>query len=407
MTTSMRQASRTRPSVRSRLEAPGVSGWLFTGLALGTAILLFLLHALRPLLMPLVLAAAIAVVIAPLAERLAGRMPRAAAAALCCLTVLLTAAACGFVLVAGLRGQLQSITAALNVGWERAEQLARDLGLAAGQAEDLRQTFADALPTLVTELLTGLAGGVAVLIELVVGLALGLYLVFFMLKDTGQMTSATVRALPLPAEVGREAVDRAAGIIRRYFLGMTLIAVMNTVLIVTAALILGVPAIGVIALATFLGAYIPYAGAFVSGAFTVLIALGSGGVSAALWMLLVVLLANGTLQNLLAPFVFGAALRIHPMVVLLVTVLAGIVAGLAGVMLAVPVTALALDLARLARKYKEQTYAEQMATEQMATEQTSTPTHDEQTHDEQISDDRQRHNEPVTPRGGRDDGARG
>ncbi|GAA2207703.1 hypothetical protein GCM10009850_031610 [Nonomuraea monospora] len=404
--------------MRSRLEAPGVSGWLFTGLALGTAILLFLLHVLRPLLMPLVLAAAIAVVIAPLAERLTGRMPRAAAAALCCLTVLLTAAVCGFVLVAGLRGQLQSITAALNVGWQRAEQLARDLGLAAGQAEDLRQTFADALPTLVTELLTGLAGGVAVLIELVVGLALGLYLVFFMLKDTVLMTSATVRALPLPAEVGSEAVGRAAGIIRRYFLGMTLIAVMNTVLIVAAAMILGVPAIGVIALATFLGAYIPYAGAFVSGAFTVLIALGSGGVSAALWMLLVVVLANGTLQNLLAPFVFGAALRIHPMVVLLVTVLAGIVAGLAGVMLAVPVTALALDLGRLARKYKARTYAEQTSTEQTSTEQTSTEqtsteqtfdeqADDERTYDEQISDDRQRHNEPVTPRGGRDDGARG
>ncbi|UBU09534.1 AI-2E family transporter [Nonomuraea gerenzanensis] len=387
----MRQTSHSRPSVRSRLEAPGVAGWLFTGLALGVVVLLFVLQVLRPLLLPLLLAAAIAVVIAPLADRLtARRMPRPAAAALCCLAVLVTAALCGVVLVVGLRGQLQSIGAALDVAWARAEQLARDLGMAAEQAGDLRQTFSEALPTLVTQLLSGLAGGVAALVELVVGLALGLYLVFFMLKDTGLMTSATVRFLPVPADVGREAVVRAAGIIRRYFLGMTLIALMNTVLIVGAALILGVPALGVIALATFLGAYIPYAGAFVSGAFTVLIALGSGGVSTALWMLLVVLLANGTLQNLLAPFVFGAALRIHPMVVLLVTVLAGILAGLAGVMLAVPVTALALDLARLIKKHDLRERDDHHRLDDQR--------HDDQRHGDQRHGD-QRQDEPVTPEG--------
>nr|SBO97952.1 putative integral membrane protein [Nonomuraea gerenzanensis] len=368
-----------------------MAGWLFTGLALGVVVLLFVLQVLRPLLLPLLLAAAIAVVIAPLADRLtARRMPRPAAAALCCLAVLVTAALCGVVLVVGLRGQLQSIGAALDVAWARAEQLARDLGMAAEQAGDLRQTFSEALPTLVTQLLSGLAGGVAALVELVVGLALGLYLVFFMLKDTGLMTSATVRFLPVPADVGREAVVRAAGIIRRYFLGMTLIALMNTVLIVGAALILGVPALGVIALATFLGAYIPYAGAFVSGAFTVLIALGSGGVSTALWMLLVVLLANGTLQNLLAPFVFGAALRIHPMVVLLVTVLAGILAGLAGVMLAVPVTALALDLARLIKKHDLRERDDHHRLDDQR--------HDDQRHGDQRHGD-QRQDEPVTPEG--------
>ena len=60
---------------------------------------------------------------------------------------------------------------------------------------------------------------------------------------------------------------------------MTIIAAFNAVLIGGAALILGVPLAGTIAVVTFVGAYVPFVGAWVAGGFAVLIALGAGSTS--------------------------------------------------------------------------------------------------------------------------------
>ena len=49
---------------------------------------------------------------------------------------------------------------------------------------------------------------------------------------------------------------------------------------------------------TFITAYIPYIGAFVAGAFAVVVALGAQGTTTALIMLVIVILANGLLQNI-------------------------------------------------------------------------------------------------------------
>ena len=76
-------------------------------------------------------------------------------------------------------------------------------------------------------------------------------------------------------------------------------------------LILGVPLAGTIGVVTFITAYVPYIGAFVAGAFAVMIALGAEGTSTALIMLVIVLLANGLLQNILQPFAMGAALDLQ------------------------------------------------------------------------------------------------
>ena len=52
------------------------------------------------------------------------------------------------------------------------------------------------------------------------------------------------------------------GSLRGYFLGVTIVAAFNAVVVTIGALILGVPLIGTIAAVTFIGAYIPYLGAW-------------------------------------------------------------------------------------------------------------------------------------------------
>ena len=68
------------------------------------------------------------------------------------------------------------------------------------------------------------------------------------------------------------------------------------------------PLAGTIAVVTFVGAYVPFVGAWVAGAFAVLIALGTEGTDAAVVMAVVALLANGVLQQMIQPFVMGATL---------------------------------------------------------------------------------------------------
>ncbi len=67
-------------------------------------------------------------------------------------------------------------------------------------------------------------------------------------------------------------------------------------------------------------------------------------------MVVVQLLANGILQQMVQPFAMGAALGIHPLAVLIVTIAGGALFGTLGLILAAPLTAaltrISADLAR-------------------------------------------------------------
>ena len=126
---------------------------------------------------------------------------------------------------------------------------------------------------------------------------------------------------PLP--VARTVTGDVVESMRRYFLGVTIVAAFNGVVVGLGALVLGVPLAGTIAVVTFVTAYIPFIGAFVAGAFAVVLALGAKGAGIALVMLVIVLLANGLLQNIVQPIAFGATLNLHPLVTLVVTIGAG------------------------------------------------------------------------------------
>ena len=63
-------------------------------------------------------------------------------------------------------------------------------------------------------------------------------------------------------------------------------------------------------------------------------------------MLVVVLLANGLLQNIVQPVAFGATLDLNPLVVLIVTIGAGGLFGMVGLVLGAPLTSAAVHIAR-------------------------------------------------------------
>jgi predicted PurR-regulated permease PerM len=154
----------------------------------------------------------------------------------------------------------------------------------------------------------------------------------------------------LPVELAHLITGNVMVAMRKYFLGVTMVAAFNAAVVGIGALILDVPLAGTIAIVTFVTAYIPYIGAFISGAFAVLLALGSQDTHTAVIMLVIVILANGLLQNLFQPLAYGAALQLNPLAVLIVTIAAGALFGMIGMIVAAPLLSAATHVAKEIRR---------------------------------------------------------
>jgi predicted PurR-regulated permease PerM len=61
-------------------------------------------------------------------------------------------------------------------------------------------------------------------------------------------------------------------------------------------------------------------------------------------MAVIVLLANGALQQIVQPIAMGAALGIHPLAVLIVTIAAGALLGIVGMVIAAPLLSAAVRI---------------------------------------------------------------
>ena len=252
-----------------------------------------------------------------------------------------------WMVVAGLVGEGREILGQIRAGLEEAGSLP---GMGELDTERAVRTLAQLVQNLVAGLLSGL-GSVTVLI---VGIVTGLFILLFLMKDWRLVVDGTARqiavVLGVPDRVGRQIVSDTVHSFRGYASGLTIVGLMNGVVVGLGAVLLGVPLAGPIAIVTFVTSYIPFFGAFFAGAFAVLVALGAKGLSVALAMLAITLLANNTLQNLLEPVAFGRTLRLHPLTVLLVTTAGTLLFGVLGATLAAPVTAVALRTIGLLRE---------------------------------------------------------
>ena len=90
---------------------------------------------------------------------------------------------------------------------------------------------------------------------------------------------------------------------------------------------------------TFAAAFFPIVGAIVAGIVAVMVTFVSSGFTPALIILIIVVLVQQFDTDLLAPIIYGRAVRLHPVVVLVVLTAGGTVAGIAGAFVAVPITA--------------------------------------------------------------------
>jgi predicted PurR-regulated permease PerM len=105
---------------------------------------------------------------------------------------------------------------------------------------------------------------------------------------------------------------------------------------------------------TFVAAFFPIVGAVVAGGAAVLVALVANGTAAALVLLIVIIVVQQLEGNVFYPVVIGPRLALHPVAILLSLAAGGVVAGLAGAFLAVPLMAV---LGRTLEFMREQGHA--------------------------------------------------
>jgi predicted PurR-regulated permease PerM len=326
------------PGLLSRVPRLGVWAWSFVGFVVASVIVAIALGAVSEIVLPMTFAAVLAVVFRPLVGTLQRRgLKPTLAAGLVVLGLLALMVGVVVGTVRGVTEQADEIGASADAALERAAADTDALGIDQGDLDAARAAVEDAAPMITTGVLAGVVSGIGTLVAVASGLILGALIMYYLLKDGTRLRRAVVAQVDASL---RDEVDDFIGdacrILRDYGRGRTVMSAIVAAVVGLAALLLGLPLVFTIVVVNFIGGYIPYIGAFLGGGLAVIVALGDGGLAEAAVMLVVVLVANLVLENFVEPKVMGRTLDVHPLVVLVVTALGGLLGGIVGLILAVP-----------------------------------------------------------------------
>ncbi|MPY41470.1 AI-2E family transporter [Streptomyces phyllanthi] len=287
---------------------------------------------------PVLLALLGTALLGPFYRRLvAMRFNRSLAAGLTCAAVVLVMGGAAYTVVAALIDTGDQIISSLR---NAAKSLSEQFGLAGTSLDDLARNAKDLLSKFGGTAASGVLSGVSVISE-VVGMAiLAMLLMFFFLRDSDKAVASLHSLAPRGSGETLEVMARRAfQAIEGFMRGTTLIAFIDAVFIAVGLLVLQVPgAMGLGAL-VFVGAYIPYLGAFLSGAVAILVAFADRGLVTALWVVGVVLAVQVIEGNVLQPMIQSRTVQMHPAAILLALTAGASIAGILGMLLSVPLTA--------------------------------------------------------------------
>lgn len=323
----------------------GLLAWFLVGVGILLVGVVYLAGLMSTIVEPVTVGLILATVAGPLVTKMQSRrIPRAAGAAIMLLALLALGFLIFLLVFGGIYDQSDEIKASAQEAADKVEGWLNDHGI--DNTSDAKDDTTSGISQTGGTLLQGLIDGISGLTSLVFFFTFSAFSTFFLLKDGPTVRRFIDRNMGVPLVVASTISGNVILSLRRYFLGVTIVAAFNAFVVGLVAFVLGVPLWGSIAVVTFVLAYIPFIGAFISGAFAVILTLSSEGSTAAWIMLVTVILANGLLQNVVQPIAFGATLDLNPLVVLIVTIGFGSIFGMIGMVLAAPLTSAALHISR-------------------------------------------------------------
>ncbi|MEJ7796946.1 MAG: AI-2E family transporter [Solirubrobacteraceae bacterium] len=355
-------------SPRSAVAAPDdpVPRWLRSGAAIAWRLLMitaaiviatYALAHLRIVALPLIIALLLSTMLRPPVRWLARhRFSDGAAAA----TTLLAAVAflAGAITLAGsaVVGQFADLADSVQDGIRQAGDALAEPPFNLSQ-EDIQRQIDDSISRLSDSsgaLTDGALQGAVVVGEVLTGMIITLLLLFFFLKDGPGIWRWIVETFG-----GRqrtrldELARRSYGALTGYVRGLAFVGVVDATFIGVGLAVLGIPLVVPLMLLTFLGAFVPLIGAFAAGLAAVLIALVSGGVVKALIVFALVVAVQQVEGHVLYPLIMGRSAHVHPIAIILALATGGVLAGVIGVFISVPLVTVAATALSYLRESRE------------------------------------------------------
>ena len=179
----------------------------------------------------------------------------------------------------------------------------------------------------------------------VLGLATAPVLVFYLMKDSGMIRTSLYA--PFPESVRphlQEALNIAERTIGGYIRGQITLGLIVGVVVTIALLLLGIPFSYILGIVAGLTELVPVVGPWIGGAVGVLVTLASAPDKVP-WVILVYVAVQLLENTLLVPRIQGNSLKLHPVAVILVIVVASSYFGLWGVILGPPLVSMLRDMA--------------------------------------------------------------
>ncbi|MBM7368482.1 AI-2E family transporter [Gordonia hydrophobica] len=329
-----------RRTAADLLHRLGTASWSLIGIVVLALVAAAAVGAISGILVPLVVAVIIGIVLEPLSEMLQRRGVPAVLATVACLAVLLVVAAGTVtIVVVGFIDQWPEILRQINAGWGVLVGWLNDHGSDTAWLEHVRTAVEQHAPEVGQGVLGAVTSTVYGAVALVMGVFFSVFFLFFVLRDGLRFPDWFASTTSIRADEVHEVVDQCRQSLRGYFRGTAVTALVTAPIFVIPLLILEVPLVIPIFVLYFFLSFIPFLGAWITGVFAVLIAFGSGGTTAAIIIGVTFVISNGTIQSVVSSWALGSSLRIHPVTVLLATMVGGTVAGLLGMVLGAPVTA--------------------------------------------------------------------
>jgi predicted PurR-regulated permease PerM len=299
---------------------------------------------------PAVLAAIVTTVLQPGAAWLRRhKVPAALAAAIVMLGFLAALTGLVAILTPQVAGQAPELAQSASAGLQKVRDWLTDgpLGLSDGQITRAITAVQEKLKESADAISSGVFSTLGAATSAIVNIVLVLMLSFYFVKDGH-------RFLPWVTRLGgKRAGEHAAELLTRtwatlggFIRTQTIVALIDAVIIGAGLSIIGVPLAIPLAVITFIGAYIPILGAFISGVLAVLVTLVTNSPKDALIALILVLAVQQLEGNVISPWLQGKNLNLHAAVVLMSVTLGSSLFGITGAFLAVPVAATTAEVLR-------------------------------------------------------------
>ncbi len=331
-----------RSGVRDGWLHTATVAWALVGIAVLSVVLFRLLSLVRDVFPPLVLALALIFLLNPAVSALERRgVPRllgTLAAYLLFLSFLFVA---GFLLIPSVVNQLQDLVQRLPELGQRVTRWGSSLAARFGvdletSADELFQRFRGELSGVAARVASFTRSALHVVVIFVLAPIFALYL----LVDLPRLQRSFVDHLPARhRDEWCMLLERCGQAVGGFFRGQLLVALIVGLLSSLALWVVGIPAWLAIGLLAGLFNLIPLVGPFVGGALAMLIGGVAGGPTKALLAGLAMLAVQQIDNHLISPNVMGRAVRLHPVTVMVGLLGGATVAGLWGMLLAVPTIA--------------------------------------------------------------------